>query len=213
MPLARVELQDKKPRRLQFLKRGLDVVLAFLGILVLSPLFLVLPLVICMQSKGPVLFHRRVLGKDDVPFFALKFRTMVQDADRLLENDTNLMREFLVRFKLMKDPRITKAGYFLRKYSLDEIPQLINVLTGRMSLVGPRILTGHELERYGDFRKKVLSVRPGLTGLWQISGRQEIPFEGRVKLDIQYVDHWSLWLDMIIMIKTLPVVLKGTGAY
>lgn len=189
------------------------MVLAFLGLLVLSPLFFVLPLVIRIGSRGPVFFCRRVVGKDNVPFSALKFRTMVLDADALLAENPSLMEEFLVRFKLKKDPRITKVGYFLRKYSLDEIPQLINILQGRMSLVGPRIMTELELQRYGRLRGKVLSMSPGLTGLWQISGRQEVPFEKRVKLDIRYVENWSFSSDMIIMMKTLPVVLKGTGAY
>jgi len=196
-----------------FMKRFLDIVLAFAGLLFLFPLFIVLPPVIRLRSRGPVFFHRRVVGKDNVPFFALKFRTMVQNAEELLVSDPKLMKEFLVRFKLKRDPRITKEGYFLRKYSLDEIPQLINVLQGRMSLVGPRMMTETELRRCGRLRGKVLSVRPGLTGLWQISGRQEISFEKRVKLDIQYVENWSLWSDIIIMLKTLPVVLKGTGAY
>lgn len=197
----------------QFLKRCLDVVLAFAGLLALLPLFLVLPLVIRTQTRGPVFFHRLVVGKNNVPFFALKFRTMVQDADALLAKDPELLQEFLVRFKLKKDPRITKFGYFLRRYSLDEIPQLINIIQGRMSLVGPRIMTEQELHRYGDLKAKVLSVRPGLTGLWQISGRQEITFEERVKLDTIYVERWSLWEDIIIIKRTLPVILKGTGAY
>jgi lipopolysaccharide/colanic/teichoic acid biosynthesis glycosyltransferase len=213
MTIKQASTRDMSKGSQLFLKRLLDVVLAYLGLLVLSPMFIVLPLVIRIHSKGPVFFHRRVVGKDNVPFFALKFRTMVQDADLLLAKNPNLMREFLVRFKLKEDPRITPEGYFMRKYSLDEIPQLINVLQGRMSLVGPRIMTEQELQRRGKQRDRVLSVRPGLTGLWQISGRQDISFEERVKLDIHYVENWSLWGDMIIMLRTLPVVLKGTGAY
>ena len=138
---------------------------------------------------------------------------MVNDADKVLENDPELNSCFLECFKLRKDPRVTRVGYFLRKYSLDEIPQLINVLRGQMSLVGPRMMTNLELERYGQNRDLVLSVKPGLTGLWQISGRQNVSFQRRVELDVAYVNRWSFSKDLVIISKTIRVVMNGDGAY
>ena len=197
----------------RFSKRFLDVVASCIGLASLAPLFVLLPVLIKLESDGPVIYKRGVIGKDDIPFSAYKFRTMVDDAETILENDPELAECFLECFKLKKDPRITKVGYFLRKYSLDEIPQLINVLRGQMSLIGPRMMTNLELERYGEHRDLVLSVKPGLSGLWQVSGRQDVSFERRVKLDVDYVVNWSLWKDITILYKTFRVVLNGEGAY
>jgi lipopolysaccharide/colanic/teichoic acid biosynthesis glycosyltransferase len=138
---------------------------------------------------------------------------MVNDADKILRNDPELSQCFLECFKLKKDPRITRVGYILRKYSLDEVPQLINVLRGQMSIVGPRMMTKLELEQYGDHRDLVLSVKPGLTGLWQVSGRQNVSFQRRMELDIDYIENDSLWKDFSIILKTFRVVFNGDGAY
>ncbi len=142
-----------------------------------------------------------------------KFRTMVNDADIILEKDEALNRDFLENFKIKKDPRITKIGYILRRYSLDEIPQLINILKGQMSLVGPRMMTGVELQQYGKWQDIVLTVKPGLSGLWQVSGRQDVSFQRRMEYDINYVTSWSLKQDIEIIFRTFFVVMKAEGAY
>jgi len=196
-----------------FIKRITDISGAVIGLVVFSPLFLILPLIIKIDSKGPVFYRRKVIGKNGKPFSAFKFRTMVLNAEQILQEDQDLNAKFLLRFKLKNDPRITRLGYFLRKYSLDEVPQLFNVLSGQMSLVGPRIMTEIELKEYGKRRNKVLAIKPGLSGLWQVSGRQEVPFERRRALDIFYVDNPSLTKDMIIIFKTIRVMLRAKGAY
>jgi lipopolysaccharide/colanic/teichoic acid biosynthesis glycosyltransferase len=195
------------------LKRLTDIMLSCLGLIILFPLFILLPLLIKRESKGPAVHKRRVLGKDAVSFDAYKFRTMVKNADKLLEEDPTLNEAFLENFKLKKDPRITRIGFFLRKYSLDEIPQLINVLKGQMSLVGPRMMTNLELDQYGKSKMAILSVKPGITGLWQVSGRQDVSFQQRVELDLKYLSHWSLWMDLKILFRTIFVVVKAVGAY
>lgn len=197
----------------QVLKRIFDILSGFLGILATLPLFIIIPILIKIDSKGSVIYKRNVIGKDGVAFSAFKFRTMVKNADQILENDPELNECFLDCFKLKKDPRITKVGYFLRKYSLDEFPQLLNVLKGQMSLVGPRMMTSLELQRYGEKKDIVLSVRPGLTGLWQVSGRQNVSFQTRMEMDLDYVQNWSLGKDFIILFKTFRVVVNGDGAY
>jgi exopolysaccharide production protein ExoY len=194
-------------------KRVLDITGACAGLLLFLPFFLIIPFITLVESKGPVIYRRKVLGKNGRFFSAYKFRTMVQNADAYLQENRELRVRFLENFKLKEDPRITRAGRVLRKYSLDEIPQFVNVLRGEMSLVGPRIKTEEELDYYGSFREKILSVKPGITGLWQVSGRQEIPFARRMELDITYVDHVSFWGDVAILLKTIPTILKGTGAH
>jgi len=195
------------------MKRTMDIICAAAGIIFLSPLFLLLPLAIVLQSKGPALHRRTVIGKNGVPFKAYKFRTMVENAEEILKNNKELNEKFIESFKLRKDPRITRLGYFLRKFSLDEIPQFFNVLKGDMSLVGPRIMTEDELLIYGKWRDAVLSVRPGLSGLWQVSGRQEVSLKRRQELDIHYVNHMSLMKDICIILRTFKVVIKAQGAY
>lgn len=197
----------------QWQKQTLDITGACAGLLLFSPFLLIIPFAILIESKGPVIHKRKVVGKHGKLFSAYKFRTMVQNADDFLEENKELKTRFLENFKLKEDPRITKTGRLFRKYSLDEIPQFINVLKGEMSLVGPRIKTEEELSRYGSSREKVLSVKPGITGLWQVSGRQEIPLFQRMELDIAYVGQASFWGDVAILLKTLPAILKGTGAH
>jgi len=210
--IAQLKMETNK-KLTENLKKLMDVFGACMGLTVLSPLFFVLPLLIKIESKGPVFHKRKVVGKNNVPFFAYKFRTMVKDADKILENDKTLNKNFLGNFKIKKDPRITQVGYYLRKYSLDEVPQLINILKGQMSLVGPRMMTDIELQEYGKWRNLILIMKPGLSGLWQVSGRQNVSFQRRIGFDIDYVTNWSLWKDIQIIFKTFIVVLKAEGAY
>jgi lipopolysaccharide/colanic/teichoic acid biosynthesis glycosyltransferase len=193
------------------LKRLLDVVGACLGLLLLSPALLMIAALVKIQDGGPVLYRRRVVGLEG-PFEAFKFRSMHPAADALLHADTALRKAFEENFKLKDDPRITRIGAILRKHSLDELPQLVNVLSGQMSLVGPRMITAEELEKYGEYRQFVLSVKPGLTGYWQVNGRQEVGYLKRVEMDVYYIQHWSLKLDVRILLQTPWKVLKGEGA-
>jgi exopolysaccharide production protein ExoY len=194
-------------------KRLIDVVLAAFGLLVLIPVFLIIAICIKLDDGGPVLHFREIIGYRGRRFYALKFRTMIPNADEYLANHPELMRKFQQNMKLVGgDPRITRKGRFLRKTSLDELPQLVNVLFGQMSLVGPRIIHPSELPRYGKYAYKRLSVRPGITGLWQISGRQHISYDERVQLDMRYIDTRSFSIDLSILVKTLKVFIVHTGA-
>ncbi|HEX4851611.1 MAG TPA: sugar transferase [Puia sp.] len=194
-------------------KRLIDVVLAAFGLLVLIPVFLIIAICIKLDDGGPVLHFREIIGYRGRRFYALKFRTMIPNADEYLANHPELMRKFQQNMKLARgDPRITHIGRFLRKTSLDELPQLVNVLFGHMSLVGPRIIHPSELPRYGKYAYKRLSVRPGITGLWQISGRQHISYDERVQLDMRYIDTRSFSIDLSILVKTLKVFIVHTGA-
>ena len=195
-----------------FVKRLLDVTLSILGILVLIPVFLVIAICIKLGDGGSVLHFREIIGMNGRRFFALKFRTMIPDADDYLARHPALLKEFQKNMKLADDPRITRVGSILRTTSLDELPQLFNVLIGQMSLVGPRIIHPSELSRYGDYARKRLSVKPGITGLWQISGRQHISYRERVLLDMQYIDQRACMADLIILVKTLRVFFVHNGA-
>jgi lipopolysaccharide/colanic/teichoic acid biosynthesis glycosyltransferase len=166
-----------------------------------------------LSSPGRVLHRRRVVGQYGRPFDAFKFRTMVADADAILAANAALRSAFEVNHKLQDDPRITRVGRFLRRYSLDELPQLFNVLWGDMWLIGPRMITAPELEKYGAHAPKLLSVKPGLTGLWQVSGRQNTSYERRVELDLQYIDNWSPLVDFGILVRTIRTVVRAEGAY
>jgi lipopolysaccharide/colanic/teichoic acid biosynthesis glycosyltransferase len=192
-------------------KRIVDVGVSSVALILLSPIIAVLALVIKFQDRGPAFYRRRVVGLDG-EFDAFKLRTMVMDADDMLKANPSLRREFEVNFKLKNDPRVTPIGAILRKSSLDELPQLWNVLMGEMSLVGPRMITPAELEKYGDAGRMFEFVKPGITGYWQIQGRQEVTYDERVRMDLFYVSQWSLWLDFKILIKTPICVLRGTGA-
>ena len=187
--------------------------LAALALVALSPLFLVLAVLVVFSSGRPVFHRRRVVGQGGETFDALKFRTMVANADQILANDPQLRSAFDVQHKLVEDPRVTWVGRFLRKYSLDELPQLINIVRGEMWLVGPRMISPDELAKYGRWAPKLVSVKPGITGLWQVSGRQETSYERRVELDMQYIDSWSVAGDLRIVLRTFGVVLSGRGAH
>ncbi|HBP52992.1 MAG TPA: galactosyl-1-phosphate transferase [Synechococcus sp. UBA8638] len=205
--------------RSQRLKRLMDITVAALALVVGAPLFLVVALVVRRSSPGGLFYVQRRLGRGHKPFGCIKFRTMVQGADRqlrrTLKTSAQLQEDFRRGFKLKNDPRITSVGHILRRTSLDELPQFLNILRGEMSLVGPRPIVRAEVERYGDAIDRVLSVRPGLTGLWQVSGRNNLTYAQRVALDLHYVSRRSLALDLAILWRTLGVVLspRDNGAY
>ena len=194
-------------------KRIFDVAAAFATLLILIPLLCLIAILVRVTSPGRVIYRRRVLGVGGVEFDAFKFRTMVQDAEVSLSTDGELTRRFRENMKLKADPRVTPVGRVLRRLSLDELPQLFNVLRGEMSLVGPRMIAPEEASRYGKHLSRRLSVRPGITGLWQVSGRQDVNYDKRVALDLEYINGWSLWLDLVILLKTIPAVLSMRGAY
>ncbi|MEJ5199277.1 MAG: sugar transferase, partial [Anaerolineae bacterium] len=183
-----------------------------LGLVLLGPLLLILGLVVRLDSPGPALYRRRVMGRGGTQFDAFKLRTMYVDGDAILAQRPDLWAQWQRDQKLHDDPRITRVGRWLRRYSLDELPQLINVLRGEMSLVGPRMFAAVELPRYGEHAAEILGVRPGITGLWQVSGRADLPHEERARLDLQYVRTRSFWLDLKLLLLTVPAVLRARGA-
>lgn len=211
-----------------YVKRGIDVVLSLLAILLLSPAFLVIALAVKLTSEGPVFFRQTRVGQYGKHFTFLKFRSMY------INNDPKVHQEYIKKFikekaaygpngaggdnkgvyKVTNDPRVTPVGAFIRKTSLDEIPQFLNVLKGNMSLVGPRPPIPYELESYDPWhRRRIMELKPGITGLWQISGRSSTTFDDMVRLDLRYTREWSLWLDLAILLKTPWVVVSGKGAY
>lgn len=195
------------------LKFILDYALALGGLIVLSPFILLIAACIKLTSAGPVLHRRLVMGLNGRQFYALKFRTMVTNGDEVLKQHPELKEELARNHKLRNDPRVTRIGAFLRKYSLDELPQLFNVLKRDMSIVGPRMISPEEVSMYKQFDMNLLTVLPGITGLWQVSGRSDISYDERVRLDMYYIRNWSLWLDLQLLFQTLPAVLKSRGAY
>lgn len=227
-------VQDDEPLRLRvgnceyplwqcLLKRAVDILACAAVFVVFAPLFIFLALAVRLTSRGPVLFRQVRLGRDGKPFTFYKFRSMHDNNDDGTHRD--FARDFIsgdmsdgnggerTVFKMVGDPRITPIGRFLRRSSLDELPQFWNVLKGEMSLVGPRPPISYELEHYQDWHKDRLKVKPGLTGLWQVSGRSTVGFDEMVMLDLYYIGHWNLKLDLKIMARTLPVMVKGEGAY
>lgn len=196
-------------------KRSFDIVAAVGLLAVLAPLFLILALIV-RRDGGPIFFRHVRIGRNGQRFQCLKFRTMVPDAEqrlaKLLAEDARAAAEWAQSFKLRHDPRITRIGCFLRKTSLDELPQLFNVLTGSMSLVGPRPIVEDELRRYGEAAALYLMLRPGLTGMWQINGRNDTSYEERVRFDAWYALNRSLWTDTKILVATVPAVMRKRGA-
>jgi len=197
---------------LLFLKSISDRLFTLVGIILLSPLMLSLSLLIKLTSKGPILFRQERCGLNGKKFIMFKFRTMVENADEM--KDLLLEKNEMdgPAFKMADDPRLTKVGKCLRKLSLDEFPQLLNVLRGDMSLVGPRPPLAKEVSQYDHWQRRKLSMKPGLTCLWQVNGRNNINFEKWMKMDLEYIDNWSLWLDTKILFKTIPAVILGAGA-
>ena len=201
----------------RWLKAIFDFVVTLVGTVMISPILLFIALWIYKDSPGPVIFKHMRIGKNGKAFPCYKFRSMCVDAkaklEELLETDPEAKAEWERDFKLRNDPRVTKSGAFLRKTSLDELPQIFNVLKGEMSLVGPRPIIQEELERYGEYVGDYLMVKPGITGMWQVSGRSDIDYEERVLLDSWYVRNWSVWTDIVMLFKTFKVVLLRKGAY
>ncbi len=206
-------------------KRAIDVLLAVAMLVIASPVMALVALLVIRSSSGPVLFVQERLGRDGQPFKFYKFRSMAHNSDDAIHRqfaamfingdksgcaESNAGDEV---FKLKADPRVTPIGAFLRRTSLDELPQLFNIIKGDMSLVGPRPPIAYEIENYQPWHMERLKAVPGLTGLWQVSGRSSVSFEEMVRLDVRYINEWSPLLDLIILLKTLPVVIKGTGGY
>jgi lipopolysaccharide/colanic/teichoic acid biosynthesis glycosyltransferase len=194
-----------------------DLVVSAVAVVLLTPLFLVVSVLIKLTSPGPVFYRHRRLGRNMRELLVLKFRTMFRDADKrlqaLLDSDPGLAAEFAATFKLRKDPRVTRIGRFLRKTSIDEWPQFFNILTGDMSFVGPRPIVDDEVKYYKSHSLLMFRVRPGATGLWQVSGRNDTSYDTRVRLDTQYVQEWTFWDDLRIIARTVPAVLARRGAY
>src|SRR3989442_14791118 len=218
--------RDDATKVSRVIKRAIDVLGSSMALIILSPIFLAIAAAIKLSSPGPVLFRQKRIGQYGVPFTCLKFRTMYA------VNDSQIHKEYVKRFiagnvdpsasetngsvvyKITKDPRLTRVGRFLRKTSLDEFPQFLNVLSGEMSMVGPRPPIPYELEAYDIWhRRRLLEVKPGITGLWQVNGRSRLRFDDMVRLDLQYATVWSLWLDLKILARTPQAVFSGEGAY
>jgi lipopolysaccharide/colanic/teichoic acid biosynthesis glycosyltransferase len=209
------DLRNKKESKsiYEFIKRYFDVINSIIAIIVLSPFYLIIAIIVKLDSQGTILFVHERLGKAGKRIKVYKFRTMATNAEQMLKNmPAEMKREFEENFKFENDPRITKVGKFLRESSLDELPQLINIIKGDMSIVGPRPIVEREIGKYGKYGHKLLAIKPGLTGNWQVRGRSDTTYEERVKLDMDYIDTRSFWRDIVIILKTVGVVLKRVGA-
>jgi Undecaprenyl-phosphate galactose phosphotransferase WbaP len=199
------------------IKRLMDILFVMFGGILILPFLLIIALLIKVTSSGPVLYKHKRLGKNGKPFYAYKFRTMKKNAeqllDELLKSDPAIREEWEKYHKLKNDPRVTAVGKVLRRISFDEFPQLINIIRGEMSLVGPRPIVNEEIEKYGDDFDRIFSIRPGLTGLWQVSGRSDTNYSERISYDTYYLQSWSAWLDLWIILKTFGSIILGKGAY
>ena len=197
----------------RIIKRFFDLTVSLIALIVLSPLFLIIAIAIKMDSKGSVFFLHRRVGYRGRPVYLIKFRSMVDGAEQMISDFTPEQRaEWEDNYKLENDKRVTRVGKFLRRTSLDELPQLLNIIAGSMSIVGPRPVVENELEMYGDNKEKFLSMKPGLTGFWASHGRSNTTYEHRMMLELYYIDHASIWLDLKIMVKTVFCVISGDGA-
>src|SRR5258708_2953059 len=194
-------------------KAALDILIGLVGSVVTLMVTPIIGLILKWEDGGTIFHRREYVGTDGRVHHFLKFRTMVEDAEQILRNDPVLKAEFECSFKLKNDPRVLRVGRFLRKYSLDEFPQFFSVLTGQLTFVGPRAITPEACERYGDLLPKLLSMKPGLTGFWQVMGRQTTSYEGKIQMDMFYIDQWSIWLDLVIIAKSFWEVLRAKGAY
>lgn len=197
----------------QILKLILDYSLTIPGLILISPLLLALAIAIKLDSPGPIIHRRRVMGINGRQFDAFKFRTMHVNGDEILAAHPELQEELARNYKLKDDPRVTRIGRFIRKLSLDELTQVVNVLRGEMSLVGPRMISPEEILEYDRWDINLLTVRPGITGLWQVSGRSDVTYDQRVRLDMHYIRNWTIWLDIQLLLQTIPAVLNKRGAY
>ena len=196
-----------------FFKRGMDIGVSLLLLAAGLPLIVCIAALVKITSRGPVIYRHRRIGRGSREFECWKFRTMVSDADEILKRSPEMRKAFDEKFKIEDDPRVTRLGNVLRRTSLDELPQLIQVLQGKMSLVGPRPIIARELEKYSIYSPKLLSVKPGLSGLWQVSGRSDTTYSERVLLDMKYIDNRGALLDVKILVKTVRTVLEKSGAY
>ena len=197
----------------KYIKRFMDIVLASIGLVVLSPVFLIIAVLIKTESKGKVFFKHKRIGKNGKEIYIYKFRTMVENAEDLIKQFTpEQMKEFKENFKLENDPRVTKIGKILRKTSLDELPQLINIIKGDISIIGPRPVVAEELKKYGPNIEKFLSATPGLTEFWAANGRSCTTYEQRMQMELFYIDNVSFKMDLKVFFKTIESVLSGRGA-
>lgn len=213
LPLIHVDKPQYQGAK-RFQKHAFDVCFSLLVLLAMSPILIAAAVAVKVSSRGPILYLSERVGLDGVPFRMIKFRSMVVDAERRLSEVADLNDNVGgVLFKIHDDPRVTRVGRFLRRYSIDELPQFINVLRGEMSVVGPRPPLPHEVETYDHRVRRRLLVRPGITGLWQVSGRSDLSWEDSVRLDLSYVENWSMLSDLAIAVKTVGAVCGGTGAY
>lgn len=204
---------NEKIRLYSVTKKSMDLILSFIGLILLIPVFLILAILVKLDSKGPVFYAHTRKGKNRSDIKIYKFRTMYSNSDEIFESFSDEQKEeYYKNFKLDNDPRVTKVGDFLRRTSLDEIPQLINVLKGDLSLVGPRPIVEKEICKYGQYADKLFSVIPGITGYWQSHGRSDTSYDERVKMDMYYIDNRSILLDIKIMFKTVISVIKKEGA-
>lgn len=214
---CRTNLKVTTPKKYMysFVKRSFDIIMSFTSMILLFPVFFIIAIMIKMDSKGNIIYKHKRIGKDGKYIYLYKFRTMYTNSKEILEEilkDPKIKQEWENNFKLDNDPRVTKVGKFLRKTSLDELPQLLNIFLGDMSIVGPRPVVDGEIEKYGIFKKKFLSVTPGLTGWWACNGRSCTSYKERIKLELYYVKHRSIKLDLLVILKTIGVVVKGKGA-
>lgn len=213
---ARMNIHDiyaAKSPLYKAVKRGMDVILSCIALIFLSPIFLVTAIAILLEDGRPVIFAQPRMGKDMKPFTFYKFRSMYNGADKKLAELLKDNEQTGHAFKIENDPRITKVGKFIRKYSIDELPQLLNILKGDMSIVGPRPILDWQMKECSEYEQQRLAVRPGLTCYWQISGRSRIPWEEWVELDLDYIEDMSLWTDTKIIAKTIPAVFESEGGY
>lgn len=209
------EIHIKEKKMYIFIKRFLDIIGAFLGVIILSPVFLLVAIAIKIEDpKGDIIFGHMRVGKDGKLFPCFKFRSMYANAEEMKNNFTpEQKKEYEETFKLKDDPRITKVGNFIRKTSLDELPQMFNILRGEMTIVGPRPIVEDELKYYGEYAKYYKAVKPGLTGLWQVSGRSDTSYDERVELDMEYITTRNTFKDIYIMMMTVVKVIKREGSY
>ncbi len=206
-------VDNEKIRLYSVTKKSMDLSLSFIGLILLIPVFLILAILVKLDSKGPVFYAHTRKGKNRSDIKIYKFRTMYSNSDEIFESFSDEQKEeYYKNFKLDNDPRVTKVGDFLRRTSLDEIPQLINVLKGDLSLVGPRPIVEKEICKYGQYADKLFSVIPGITGYWQSHGRSDTSYEERIEMDMYYIDNRSILLDIKIMFKTVISVIKKEGA-
>ena len=216
-------MKDSRKKRTlkvyKLIKKLFDILFSLFILIAFFPLFMIIALLIKLSSRGPIFFLQERVGKNNIPFKCIKFRTMHPEAKDILQNilkkDNKIKREFEETHKIKNDPRITTIGKLLRKTSLDELPQFINVLRNEMSIVGPRPIVKAEKKKYGKNFKKLLSIKPGITGLWQVSGRNKLTYKKRVSLDLNYVKNYNLLMDIRILIRTFGVILfpLDKGAY